>query len=130
QITELLPNADGADTGNEFIELYNPGKVPVDLGGYYLQLGSSSKRHTFPDMAQLSAGDFISFSDTELKLSLPNSSGVAILLYAPDNTLLHETAPYDNPKEDNTWAFIDGVWQYTDKATPGSANILYIAPDE
>jgi hypothetical protein len=39
-ITEILPNAIGSDTGNEFIELYNPNDAEaVSLKGYILLVG-------------------------------------------------------------------------------------------
>jgi len=31
---EMLPNADGSDEGNEYIEFYNPNNVEVDLSNY------------------------------------------------------------------------------------------------
>ncbi len=121
QITELLPNAAGSDAGNEFVELYNPNSVPIDLTGYYLRLDTNSKKHPIPDGSMISAGSYMVFSDTELKLTLPNTTGV-VLLFTPNDMPLDETAPYHSPDDNQAWALLDNDWQITQLPTPGAAN--------
>lgn len=123
QITEVLPNVAGTDTGREFIELYNPNSFDVDLTDYAVQLGSSTKKYVFPQSTSLPSNAYIAFSDTQTGIVLPNTSA-SVRLLAPDGTLLHETNPYSNPKDDATWVLVNGTWQYTTIATPGAPNEL------
>lgn len=120
-ITELLPNAASYDTGKEFIELYNPNNRAVSLKDYALQTGPSFLK-SFPLVdTVLQPGEYKSFSDTVTGLVLPNTSASVRLVAAAGNIV--STVPdYYNPADDESWALIDDIWQYTNQATPGSAN--------
>lgn len=122
RLTELLPNVTGSDTGKEFIEIHNSNDVAIDLSGYYVRLGAAGKQYMLPATAIINAKQYAAFSDTQLGLTLPNTSA-SVSLYAPDGTLLDETPAYDNPGENFAWAMIDGSWQYTDQLTPGAPNL-------
>ncbi len=120
-ITELLPNAASYDTGREFIELYNPNNRAVSMKGYVLQIGPSFLKDFPLADTMLQPGEYRSFSDTVTGLVLPNTSASVRLVAAAGNIV--STAPdYYNPADDESWALIDDVWQYTDQTTPESAN--------
>lgn len=120
-ITELLPNAKGLDTGNEFIELHNPNLYSVNLAGYTLQLNLGAKKYLFDHSAVMQPGEYLVLSDTQSGIVLPNSSAT-VSLHMPDQTVLYETREYQSPKEGQSWSLIEGVWQFTSVATPGSVN--------
>lgn len=120
-ITELLPNPTSYDTGNEFVELYNSLDRPVQLVGYTLQLGPAfTKSHTFT-AGTIESQQYSSFSDTELGITLPNTTA-SLRLIAPDGTIVSETEAYHDSADNMAWAFIDRSWQYTNVPTPGAAN--------
>lgn len=122
-VTELLPNAKGSDEGNEFIELYNPNDIAVDLSRYVL-LVSPLLEHSFsfPSEATIGPQAYLAIDNQEVGYTLVNSvSRVGIA--QSDGVLVYETPPYDSPKDDMAWALVDGVWQYTDQSTPGVANV-------
>src|SRR5690606_30503093 len=86
-ITEILPDAIGADSGNEFIEIYNPNDNSVSLNGYVLQVGPSySKSFVLPDLS-VDPGRYLALSDAETKVTLPNTSGSVRLLDPFGNVL-------------------------------------------
>lgn len=121
-ISELLPNAAGYDTGNEFVELYNPLSRPVQLAGYTLQLGPSfTKTYSFSG-GSIAPNQYRIFSDVTLGMTLPNT-GASLRLTAPSGAVVSVTDRYENPADDTAWALIEGRWQYTDTPTPGQANI-------
>jgi len=120
-ITELLPNADGSDDGNEFIEIYNPNEVGIDLGYYILHIENSNKDYYFPAGVHINAGEYMSFSNDDIQFTLVNTSGGAGL-YSIYGELINDVPVYENPKDDTAWALINGSWQYTNKPTPGLAN--------
>lgn len=127
-ITELYPNAPSVDTGQEFIEIYNPHSEPVNLQGYRLQVGPSyTKEYVFGDV-EIGAGTYAFFSDTETGIVLPNSSGVSVRLIAAAGNTVSDSAVYQNAEDDVSWALVEDVWIFTNQITPGAANKPFIEP--
>ena len=122
KISELLPNAVGTDEGNEFIEIFNPNNTDIDLTNYVLYVGANNTKYNFPAGSKIDAGQYLTFSNDEIKFTLLNTTG-NVILRSVDDTLIDETPVYDNPGDGMAWALIDNVWQYTDQPTPGSANV-------
>lgn len=121
-ITELLPNPASYDTGNEFIELFNPNDSAISLEGYVLQLGPGfTKSHIFPDIV-LEPRSYQAFSDKDTGIVLPNTKA-SLRLVAPAGNVVSLADAYEKPSDDLAWALIDGTWQFTDRLTPGAANI-------
>lgn len=118
QLSELLPNVAGTDIGKEYIELYNPTNISVDTAGYSVQVGTKTVR--LPS-AILSPLGYVAFSDTETGLTLLNTEATVTLL-DPEAAVLDSTS-YSSPLDDQSWARIGGVWQYTDQPTRAAANI-------
>lgn len=117
-LSELLPNASGVDTGKEFIEIYNPTQYTTSLAGYKLQFGS--KIFVMPNI-EITPNSYVTLSDLQTGITLTNTSG-SLKLLGPDYNQL-DIATYQDARDDESWAFIDGVWQYTDNPTPNLANI-------
>lgn len=125
KLTELLPNASGSDDGKEFIEIYNPTNYQVDLDGFLLQIGPSySKNFALPAFI-LNPRDFISFSDAQTTITLPNTSA-SVKLLTPDGQAVDETFMYQDPKDDQAWALFDDSWQYTNQPTASKINLKSI----
>lgn len=126
-ITELLPNSASYDTGNEFIEIYNPNDRAISLKGYNLQLGPSfSKNYPLPADQTIAAKTYKTFSDSQTGLVLPNSSGF-VRLIAPAGNAVSTTDIYSEPGEDMAWALLNDVWQYTNQPTPSVTNLPSLA---
>ena len=122
QLTEILPNAVGSDTGNEFIEIYNPTDRMIDLSLYSVVVGvNSDKVYAFPVGATIAPGEYRSFSDLVMKFTLVNTTG-RVVLRAIDGSVLGDTGTYASPADGESWAFIDGMWAYTNQPTPAAAN--------
>lgn len=125
QITELLPNVSGSDTGKEFIEIYNPTNYQVDLSGYLLQLGPGySKNFILPSFI-LVPNSFVSFSDIETTITLPNTSA-SVKLLTPNSDFVDETSSYNEPKDDQAWALFADSWQYTNQPTAANSNMVSV----
>lgn len=128
-ITEMLPDAVGADTGGEFIEIYNPYDEPVGLAGYKLAVGQNfEKLVSLPSNLEISPKQYLAFYNSTLSFTLLNSSSRARLI-APDSTVVGEIPSYANPKEGHSWAQFEDGWKFTQKATPDAVN-EYIWEDE
>lgn len=119
--TELLPDAEGSDTGNEFIELYNPGDVEISLNGYKLRVGPNlEKSFSFPSDVPIPARGYTAFTNSQINFSLLNSSSKVQLEY--NGQLIGEPVIYTGPKAGKSWALVHNQWVYT-VPTPGSENI-------
>lgn len=119
QITELLPNPAGSDSGNEFIELFNPNAVDVYLEDYILRIGEGDFK--FPIGSFVEAGKYIKFSNDDINFTLVNTTSFMSLISA-DLSLIDEALPYINPSDDMSWSLINNLWQYTNQSTPGVEN--------
>jgi hypothetical protein len=129
RLNEILPNPVGSDDGNEFIELFNPNNVAIDLTQYRLQIGSDTpKVYSFPATSVVPALGYSVFSNNDIAFTLVNSAGVISLISA-DNQIVDTPPPYSNAADGMAWALINGMWQYTNQPTPGSQNLPSVEPD-
>ena len=126
QITEVLPNPSGTgnDSTDEFIEIYNPNNKQFDLSGFILQTGLTTLRgYAFPEGTVLKPRSFTVFYSEETKLSLSNTSSMAVLL-DPFTNVISQTAVYEKAKDGLTWSVAKNSWSWTSRPTPGKANII------
>jgi hypothetical protein len=127
-IVEIYPNAPGSDTGQEFIELYNPNDTTVPLAGYKIRLGPSfTKEYVFLS-GELQSKQYRAFSDTETGIVLPNTTGAQLVLVTPAGSSVSESPVYSNAKDGNSWQVYEDVWMYTNQRTPNGANLPYLEP--
>jgi hypothetical protein len=123
QISELLPNVTGSDEGKEFIEIYNPNGSDVDLENYVFYVGTNDDTfYNFPIGSHVDAGQYMAFYNDQIEFTLINTTS-GVRLKSIDGVLIDETLVYNSPKDDFAWALIDGTWQYTNRPTPGGANL-------
>jgi hypothetical protein len=121
-IDEFLPNPAGTDTGNEFIELYNPTSSIISLQGCSLQTTASNKVYNFGNVS-LQPGEYHAFYNSETGLTLANAAGGTVWLLSPNTEL--QAINYQAGLDDNVaWGLIAGAWQATYQPTPNAANIL------
>lgn len=118
--SELLPNVSGSDTGREFIELHNPNAQEISLDGYRLEVGKNFEKLIVIEDISIPAMGYAVFYNTELGFTLLNTTS-SVRLSAPAGNVVSE-ASYNDPSDDEAWAFIDGVWQYTNRPSPGTEN--------
>jgi len=77
-VTELLPNPTGDDKGREYIEIYNPNDVALDLSTYSLKIGAAlGTKVTIPTGTMITANSYLALYNSTLSFTLVNSSGVA-----------------------------------------------------
>ena len=137
-INEFLPNPDGTDTGNEYVELYNSGSASVDLSGWVLQAGTStpSDKFTVPDGISIAPGAFLVLgeelvADADLTtgtLSLGNagSSGDIVRLLDSGGTVI-DTVVYGPNNDDG---FLDDTGALAVPGPkPGNGTALGRRPD-
>jgi hypothetical protein len=86
-LTEILPNPQGKDGNNEFIEITNLSNKPIDLAGYSLDDSENgSKPYKIPQI-QIAPGQALAFYKSETKIALNNTNDEA-RLFSPTGELL------------------------------------------
>lgn len=120
-ISEVLPNPSGADTGKEYIELYNPTLETINLIGCSLQTSSSTKKYVLPER-EITPNSYGIFFGSDTGLTLPNSAGGTVWLLSPTDELMKVNYP-GGIEDDESWSLINDVWQATFALTPGSTNL-------
>ncbi|MCX8036730.1 MAG: lamin tail domain-containing protein [Candidatus Sumerlaeia bacterium] len=130
--------ADPQGDYDDWIELYNAGTAPVDIGGWYItdNLGAPTKHRIAtgsPAQTTIPArGYLILWADEEvadgprhLNFKL-NADGEAIGLFAPDGSTPVDTLTFESQQPNVSYGrFPDGdplEWRFFMPATPGAAN--------
>jgi PKD repeat protein len=112
RLNEIMPNPEGKDSGNEWLEIYNYGKEDVDLGGWYVMV--NSKKIELDDL--IMAGEF----RVEYIGGLSNS-GAVISLYSPDDVEVSQFE-YGKSVDGYSYANLEDEWGWVEEATEGSEN--------
>lgn len=123
EITELLPNPAGADTGKEYIEFYNPNDTEISLKDYVLQLGPSyTKQVVLPDI-NIEPHSYVVLNDIQSGLALTNTSG-GLRLLATNGDIVSEVPLYNQLADDVVWVLLNNEWQVSYLQTPGAPNAV------
>lgn len=125
-INEWLPNPVGKDSDpsagsgrvGEFVEIFNNGKEPVNLTGWYLKTTTKIK---FVLSGEIKPGGFLVFKKPELKLSLNNTEG-QIYLYNSGGNLADQARFYGSAPEGKSYSrMANGNFLFSE-LTPGGVN--------
>lgn len=82
----------------------------------------------FPAGTTIAPGEYRAFSDAQLKYTLPNTAG-RVVPTGVDGIVYGDTGVYEKPADGESWALIDGVWQYTNQPTPAAVNNARVEPE-
>lgn len=128
-ITELLPDpaSPALDSNDEFIELYNPTGVPVNIAGYTLESGADFKYHYVLGDVTIPAGSYYAVYSAESHISLTNT-GTAVRVLSPAGDVLDTVATYGQAKTGQAWAKSGDMWQWSTSPTPSAQNSVTVEP--
>lgn len=124
-ISELLPNPEGKDTEGEFIELYNPNNVSVDISGF--ELTDGSKLYSINSVV-LPAFGYHSFPYSETGIALNNDSDSVWLHAGFSGSSMNVI--YDGAKEGQAYALSGNEFFWTLSPTPGAQNVITAEDEE
>lgn len=117
--SEALPNPEGSDSTDEWIELYNPYGNSLELAGLKLDdMEGGSTPHSLE--GTLPAESYLLLGVQESGLTLNNDADQIRLLGVNDEILWQVS--YANPSEGETYAVIGSTEQWTNTPTPGAEN--------
>ncbi len=123
-ISEFIPNPEGKDSQNEWIELHNQGSQTADLSDWQLDdMPGGSRPFVFPPNTLIAPGQFIIFQRPLTKLALNNDEDQIRLIY-PDGNIATEISYLADKKQGQAIAFDGNDYFWTTIPTPGITNII------
>ncbi len=124
-INEVLPNPEGPDETDEWIELYNSNNFDVDLSGWQVRdTAGTTKTHTIPQDTKILANGFLVFKRPETKIML-NNDGDGITLLAPNKKII-DFVNFTSAPLGQSYNKTTSDWQWGPIPTPGAKNIVAI----
>lgn len=117
--SEVLPNPEGSDSTEEWIELYNPYSETINLAGLKLddiEGGSNS----YDLEGSMGSENFLLIWIEDSNLSL-NNSGDSIRLLGVNDEILWQV-DYLDSVEGQSYALINDTYEWTETPTPGEEN--------
>lgn len=122
-INEFLPDPEGSDDGNEWIELKNKSDHTVSLLGWRIDdEDGGSKSYTFGDIS-IGAESFLLLKNDKTNITLNNSAD-AVRLMNPSGAE-YEKTPYTKIAPNQSWArTASNQWKLTKTLSPGEENIM------
>jgi hypothetical protein len=118
QISEWLPNPQGADTKSEWIEFQNTGTGFVNTSGWFLK-NEKGKSAVLPSR-NVGPGEFLIFKKPELSLTFRNTNG-GVSLYDDSGNLVEHEEFLGIAPEDKTFGRTDHGFSWL-SPTPGLKN--------
>jgi hypothetical protein len=124
-ISEFLPNPDGKDDGEEWVELYNNSNFDVDLYEWILddegdKIGKDA--YVFPNGSLIAAHGYLIIELSDENFSLDNTGGDTLRLFWPTKTVAAQVTYSDKAKIDYAYAKNLDSYEWTEFVTKGIVN--------
>lgn len=129
-VNEIMPDPEGDETANEWIELYNNSDEDVDLSDWQLtDRNGTIKKFTIKENIIRPRG-FACFTREDTGITLNNDKDGASL-FQPDGNLLVKSPQFTDGSEGWSWARgSSGKWVWTTKPTKCYANKIRVPTEE
>jgi competence ComEA-like helix-hairpin-helix protein len=122
-INEILPNPQGADETDEWIELYNSNNFDADLSGWQLQdRAGTITTYTIPAITKILANGFLVFKRPDTKIML-NNDGDGVNLLTPDGKIV-DSLGFVNAPLGQSYNKVNDDWAWSTTLTPAAKNII------
>ncbi|OGY30921.1 MAG: hypothetical protein A3C02_00505 [Candidatus Andersenbacteria bacterium RIFCSPHIGHO2_02_FULL_45_11] len=125
-VSEFLPSPEGDDGELEFIELHNSSTSEIDISGWIIDTGPTS-RFTIAPGTVIAPGLYVVFFSSLYDISLSNSSD-HIQLVRPDG-VVQDDISYTETKEGHSYNRSDaGAYDQSFTPTANAANTITASP--
>lgn len=128
-INEILPNPEGPDETEEWIEIFNSNDFEVELYGWQLQdTTGKTTIYTFPKETKISAKGFLVFERPIIKIILNNDDD-GVKLVNPTGETVDEIS-FGKTEKGKSYNKTDSGWFWSGDLTPGSENIIPVQKEK
>lgn len=122
-INEILPNPQGPDETDEWIELYNSNNFDIDLSGWQIKdIIGTPTTYTIPQNTKILANGFLVFKRPDTKIMLNNDQD-GLNLLTPDSKIV-DSVVFASAPLNQSYNKTDSGWQWSLVSTPGTKNIV------
>ena len=119
-INEFIPNPDGSDEENEWIEIYNAGETEINLSGWKLK-DASEKEYNFTG-EKINAKGYLVLNRPQTKITINNDTETLSLI-SPKGDVVSQIQYSGGSKEGYSFArYAKNDWRWTNLLTPGKVN--------
>ncbi len=120
---EILPSPEGADTDEEWVEIFNQNNFQVDLSNWQISdtIGSIGT-YAFPQESIIASKEYLVLTRPIIKITLNNSAD-GLKLIQPDGKII-DTLNYEKAPLGQSFNRTEAGWQWSDALTPGEENII------
>jgi hypothetical protein len=119
-INEFIPNPDGSDEENEWVEIYNAGETEVNLNGWKLK-DASEKEYNFTD-EKIGAKGYLVLNRPQTKITI-NNDAETLSLISPKGDVVSQIQYSGGSQEGHSFArYAKNDWRWTNLLTPGEVN--------
>jgi len=130
-LNEILPNPQGADETDEWIELYNSNSSNIDLSDWQIKDSTGTPTtYSISKNTNITTGGFLVFKRPTTKIMLNNDED-GLNLLSPDGKIIDSVTFTKSPlgqSYNKTNGVPYGSWSWSSTLTPGSKNILKTLP--
>ena len=128
EISEVMPNPQGKDSGSEWVEFYNASNGEFNLSGFIIDDDGvediPSKNAFTIENQKIPIFGYLTINIPKGKFALNNAETDAIRVFDSSKNLRLRLA-YSGSKEGFSYARnSSGIWEWTENPTPGAANVF------
>lgn len=122
-INEFMPDPEGNDDENEWIEIKNPFETEVILNGWKIDDSEGGSKPFLLDGLRIGRESFLLLKSPQTKITLNNGSDT-VRLFAYDGRIIDQIS-YEKPETGKSFARTkENTWVKNEKPTPGNENAL------
>lgn len=121
-INEFIPNPQGSDQENEWIELRNNSQQTIDISQWQIKTDLSQKGFVIPNNTFIAKKQFIILKKPTTNLTLTNQEGSLFLLYPGGET--KQQINYQDAQEGKSINQLGEEYIWSSQPTPGLSNII------
>lgn len=120
-INEILPNPQGNDSTDEWIEIFNSNNYEIDLSGWKIEdIEGAKTTYNFSMGTKILSNGYLVFKRPETKITLNNSTD-GLNLFWPDGKII-DSVNYNSAPKNQSYNKTALSWQWSLNLTPNSAN--------
>ncbi len=120
---EILPSPEGADSENEWVEVFNQNNFEVNLSGWKIKDSEGAvATYSFPEGTKISGLGYLTISREESKITMNNDKD-SLSLLQPDGKIA-DTISYGKAPLGQSYNRNKNSWEWSDSLTPGAQNSI------